>query len=83
MRLGADYDKTPDHNGACGCYVDSAAEPQKGSLCIFTLPHQLDVSTMYHQKSAFVQLTLCSLQSANTAPLLSATNSYPAQQILE
>jgi len=58
MRLGADYDKTPDHNGACGCYVDSAAEPQKGSLCIFTLPHQLDVSTMYHQKSAFVQLTL-------------------------
>jgi hypothetical protein len=58
MRLGADYDKAPDHNGACGCHVDSAAEPKKGSFYIFTIPLQLDVPTMYHQKSAFVQLTL-------------------------
>ncbi len=58
MRIGTDYDKTPDHNKACGRYVNFAVEPQKGSLCIFTIPLRLDVSTMYHQKLAFVQLTL-------------------------
>ena len=29
----ADYDKTPSYNGACGCHVHSAVEPEEGSTC--------------------------------------------------
>jgi hypothetical protein len=42
----------------CGCHVNSAAEPQKGFLCFFTVPLQLDVSPIRPEKLLFVQLAL-------------------------